>query len=237
MKLHGWKRVRAWLSATKAQIKGQHKLIRIFYMKYDIGEDPSNKPTGAQKATVIFAIVLMRMTVAAMYCDPSALEHYEEKGGSSLILSKVVNGMIAAALTIPATVLLDRMFMKAQRVTNRRVKGEGTESEVAKLAITGMSMVLSSVDTRAALTLWSLTVEQIKVDAVRQELDVRHLRRVNSRMEEGDARRRQIATKKLGQKNDVGTLPDHPPPPRPRALASWCCRPLQQLSPPNSRPE
>ena len=60
-KLRGWKRVKAWCRNTRDQIKGQHKFVRIFFHKYDIGEDPSNKPTGAQKATVVFSIICFRM--------------------------------------------------------------------------------------------------------------------------------------------------------------------------------
>ena len=48
--------LRSPVSRSLTQIKGQHKLFRIFFMRFDIGEDPSNKPTGAQKATTNFRI-------------------------------------------------------------------------------------------------------------------------------------------------------------------------------------
>eukprot|EP00966_Prymnesium_polylepis_P287542 6641089-Prymnesium_polylepis.1 len=150
-------------------------------MQYDIGEDPSNRPTGAQKATVFFSIILFRMCSAAMFCNPASLEEYERQSNTEKILGTFAKGIASAVITIPSTVLLDRMFMKAQKRTNVRKQGDETESEVAKLAKLGMKMVLESVDTRSALSFWYFAVEQLKVDMVRKELDNRHLKRMNTR--------------------------------------------------------
>ena len=41
-----------WRNTTWNQLKAQHKLLRVFYQKYELGEDPLRLHTGAQKATV-----------------------------------------------------------------------------------------------------------------------------------------------------------------------------------------
>ena len=74
-----------------------------------------------------------RLMVSALYYSPGTLEQYEKKSTMGQVLATVINGLVAALLTIPATVFLDRMFMKAQRVTNSH-EPNGQESEIAKLA-------------------------------------------------------------------------------------------------------
>jgi hypothetical protein len=126
VQLVGWRaKTKAWLKKTGNQIKAQHKLIRTFFVKFDVGEDPANKPTGAQKATVIMSIIMFRMMVSALFCNPAAKESYEKQTMAEAMLTRFFNGMLTAVLTIPATVFLDRMFMKAQRVTNAREKKNG----------------------------------------------------------------------------------------------------------------
>eukprot|EP00966_Prymnesium_polylepis_P261948 6051155-Prymnesium_polylepis.2 len=152
-------------------------------MKYDIGEDPSNKPTGAQKATVGAAIILFRMWVAAMSHPPSSLDELEKASVSHQVAIRVITGFVIAAMCIPVTVCLDRMFMAAQRVRNRKPPSEGVESETAKLAKTGMLMVLNSVDTRSAISIWALAVESLKVVSIKAQLDASRAARMQAHRE------------------------------------------------------
>jgi hypothetical protein len=177
VKLVGWRaKTKAWLKKTGNQIKAQHKLLRIFFVKFDVGEDPANKPTGAQKATVIMSIIMFRMMVSALFCNPAAKETYDKQTVGEAMLTRFLNGMLAAVLTIPATVFLDRMFMKAQRITNKREKN-GEESEIARMAKLGLRMVLESAETRSYFAAWQLAVDQIRVDTIRLQLrDSREMR-------------------------------------------------------------
>ena len=59
------------MERTKTQFKAQHKLLRILFQKYDATLiDPSAAPSGTQKATVLFAIVLGKLFITAAYTNP-----------------------------------------------------------------------------------------------------------------------------------------------------------------------
>ena len=82
--------------------------------------DPSSQ------ATVIVCIVLCRMMITAMFFQPAMLEEYEKSSVGRQVLTKIISGLFSALATVPSTVFLDRMFMRAQKVTNSQVGAHGT---------------------------------------------------------------------------------------------------------------
>ena len=51
---------------TWNQLKGQHKLLRVFYQRFELGEDPF-RHTGQQKLTVLYQLILMKMAIPQCY--------------------------------------------------------------------------------------------------------------------------------------------------------------------------
>ncbi|KAL3911135.1 MAG: hypothetical protein SGPRY_008808 [Prymnesium sp.] len=70
---------RAFRKRTLLQLKAQHKMFRIFFLTFDIGEDPHNRLNGSQKLTVFVCIVLLRMMVLALQYNPAILQEYEKR--------------------------------------------------------------------------------------------------------------------------------------------------------------
>ena len=86
-----------WSKATINQIKGQHKVFRCFVMKYDATlQDPSAAPTAAQKVTVLYTILAIKLMVAAAVFNPLAVETYEKKTQSEKYLDMIFNGWIVS---------------------------------------------------------------------------------------------------------------------------------------------
>ena len=48
-------------------IKAQHKLFRIFFAEFELGSDPRTQQTGAQKVTVLCAILCFKLFVSSLF--------------------------------------------------------------------------------------------------------------------------------------------------------------------------
>ena len=64
---------RSWRAKTWVQLKQQHKVLRCFFVRFQLGENPDLFLTGAQKSTVLISIILLKMLGAAIFyrnsCD------------------------------------------------------------------------------------------------------------------------------------------------------------------------
>ena len=117
---------RQWSKRTWGQLKGQHKFFRCFFIRYDATlQDPSAAPTGAQKWTVLFFIIIAKMCVpehhpyrcmhpmmdmriccvtrfvAAAVYDPRAGRTYLQADFGFQIGVTVLNGLITALIVMP----------------------------------------------------------------------------------------------------------------------------------------
>ncbi|KAL3922576.1 MAG: hypothetical protein SGPRY_004513, partial [Prymnesium sp.] len=161
--------MKAFVSRTWLLLKSQHKLIRIFFLTFDIGEDPSNRLSGAQKATVLVCIILLRLVVLSLQYNPASLEEYQKRSTAEQWLSNLVVGSFAVAVTIPGTVILDRMFMRAQKVANAVLNSNG-QPIIGTLGKAGIRLFLESSDTRWVLLRWQMVVDQLKVAWLEHEM-------------------------------------------------------------------
>ncbi|KAL3905746.1 MAG: hypothetical protein SGPRY_010809, partial [Prymnesium sp.] len=155
---------RTWL-----HLKSQHKLFRIFFLTFDIGEDPYNRLSGAQKATVLVCIILLRLVVLSLQYNPATLEEYQKKTIAEQWLSNLVVGAFAVAVTIPGTVILDRIFMRAQKVNNAVLNSKG-QPVIGTLGKIGIRLFVENADTRWVLFRWKMAVDQLRVAWLKHEM-------------------------------------------------------------------
>ena len=160
-----------WALRMWTQLKAQHKLLRIFFQKYDVTlSDPSAAPTGMQKATVLFAILLGKLFICALYTNPRGAEEYSTSSTKDKLASLVVMGLVNAAIMLPITVVLDRNFNVQQRVTNRQNRRGGVECEIKLIAKQGILLALDTTDTRKAFIEWRSAMSLVLVDNIRTQL-------------------------------------------------------------------
>ncbi|KAL3921218.1 MAG: hypothetical protein SGPRY_004979 [Prymnesium sp.] len=160
---------KAFMIRTWVQIKGQHKLVRIFFLTFDIGEDPSNRLSGAQKATVLVCIILLRLVVLSLQYNPASLEEYHKKTTAEQWLSNLVIGTFAVAVTIPGTVIMDRIFMHAQKINNAVLNSKG-QPVIGTFGKVGIRLLLESSDPRWVLFRWKMVVDQLRVAWLKHEM-------------------------------------------------------------------
>ena len=70
-KAHAHRLTRTWWRRTWMQMKTQHKLLRVLWFRYNVAQDPAALHTGAQKATVLAAIILLKMLLATLFFRPN----------------------------------------------------------------------------------------------------------------------------------------------------------------------
>ena len=145
--------------------------LRIFYQQYELGEDPSKIPTGAQKATGLAILIQMKMLACALLWGQAAKP--DDTGFT--ILQRVLVGCTAAIITLPASVFLDQLFWRAQRVTNSAPASSGKEAGVTLIARAAMHVALNNIDTQTALYCWKRAVEDLKVEEIRARLYERRM--------------------------------------------------------------
>jgi hypothetical protein len=153
---------------TWTQLKGQHKLLRVFYMKFEVGQDPVALHTGAQKATVLYCLVLTKLAVSALLSQSGGGVKQMDEGQKFLFRLQI--GMIAAAVALPVTVFLDQLFWKAQRLKNKHQKFEEESTEVQVIARAAMHCALDMMDTRTSLLIWMMAVEDLKIVEMQAKL-------------------------------------------------------------------
>ena len=152
-----------WKRKTWTQLKAQHKLLRVFYQKFELGEDPIRLHTGAQKLTVLWLIILVKMTVSSMLSQTSAQSGVRQNTVAENILLRVLIGMISASFSLPASVALDQMFWKQQRMTNKKQMHDKDTSEVQLIARAALHCTFNYIDTQQAIMMWRLAIEELKV--------------------------------------------------------------------------
>lgn len=84
-------------------------------------------------------------------------------------LRKLLIGTIVAIVSMPASVFIDQMFFRAQRITNAAPKaGQGSQSsEAAMIARAAMAYSINLLDTRVAMMNWIHAVMEMRVQEVR----------------------------------------------------------------------
>ena len=85
-----------WRKRTWNQMKAQHKLLRVFYQKYELGEDPMALHTGAQKATVLYCLIMVKLAVSSLLSQASSANGLRRRSDTEEILFRVMVGGIAA---------------------------------------------------------------------------------------------------------------------------------------------
>lgn len=69
--------LRKFCALTKLQLQNQHKVFRIFTMRYDPTlQDASAAPTAKQKISVLYTILTIKLMVAAALFDPMKAQTY-----------------------------------------------------------------------------------------------------------------------------------------------------------------
>ena len=153
------------------QIRGQHKLVRVFYHQYELGEDPAKIPTGAQKATGLAILIQMKMLAISLLWGQA--QQPDDAGFT--IAQRLIVGCTAAILTMPASVFLDQLFWRAQRVTNSAPPAEGKEAGVTLIARAAMHVAINSIDTQSALYKWKKAVEDMVVAEIQEKLRTKRM--------------------------------------------------------------
>lgn len=190
-----------------AQVRAQHKLVRIFFHQYELGEDPAKIPTGAQKTTTLAIILQFKMLCIAMLWQQAKSDDV-----GFTITQRVVIGSVAALITMPATVFLDQLFWRQQRITNSAPAGEGKSSGAQMIAKAAMHVAINHADTLTALLAWRTAVEDMRVAEIQAKLMSKRLVAVVafSQAEEAKAEAKErpaaLAAQKSG-KSSLGLLP------------------------------
>ena len=70
-KAHAHRLTKTWWRRTWMQMKTQHKLLRVLWFRFNVAQDPAALHTGAQKATVLAAIILLKMLLATLFFRPN----------------------------------------------------------------------------------------------------------------------------------------------------------------------
>ena len=156
---------------TWTQFKGQHKLLRVFYQQFELGQDPIAQHTGAQKLAVLYVIILMKMTVSSM------LSQLTGTGGSvkqstavEQVVTKIMIGLVSAAFSLPASVVLDQLFWKQQRMTNKKQKHDADTTEVQLIARAAIHATFNAASEQWVIMMWKLAVEELRVAEIREKL-------------------------------------------------------------------
>jgi hypothetical protein len=64
---HAHRLTKTWWARTWMQMKTQHRLLRVLWLRFNVAQDPAALHTGAQKATILAAIVLLKMLLATLF--------------------------------------------------------------------------------------------------------------------------------------------------------------------------
>ena len=159
-----------WKKRTWTQLKAQHKLLRVFYQQFELGEDPIRLHTGAQKLMVLYIIILFKMTISSMLSQLDGNSGIQQTSVMEGLLRKVLIGVISSCIALPASVFLDQMFWKQQRVTNAKKKHDTDTTEVQLMARAAIHSTMSSMDEQWALMMWRLAIEELRVSEMREKL-------------------------------------------------------------------
>jgi hypothetical protein len=152
-----------WRQRTWAQLKAQHKLLRVFFQKYELGEDPLRLHTGAQKATVLYCLILIKLSVSSLLSQGSASSGGRKRSDAEEMGFRVLIGVLAASFSLPATVVLDQLFWKSQRMTNsRKPTDDKIPSEVQLIARAALHSTLRDLDARQVLMQWRMAIEEVR---------------------------------------------------------------------------
>ena len=163
---------------TWNQLKGQHKLLRVFYQRFKLGEDPFRLHTGQQKLTVLYQLILMKMAISSMLSQTTASSGVKQTTYMQDVIIRGIIGMVSAACSLPASVLLDQLFWAQQRMKHKKKLHDKDSSEVQVIARAALHCAFNSLDTQTTLMVWRLAVEQIRVDEIRAQLLASRARRV-----------------------------------------------------------
>ena len=96
-------------------------------------------------------MAVLRARIEGMLSNPiieSADMYKTETDGNRKLLIKAVSATFVAAVTLPGTVIIDRIFMMQQKITNRYHKGADEESETVLIARAGLHLFFNAMDER-----------------------------------------------------------------------------------------
>ena len=155
----GTKKAPGFFKRLRAQLRAQHKLVRIFFHQYELGEDPSKIPTGAQKATVLALLVVGKMCAVSFLWGQSKINN-----AGLRLLQQTTVGLVAALIMLPFSVFLDQLFFRVQRITNSAPAKPGKSSESQIIARAAIHIVIFHSDIQSALKVWSEAVDNLRAD-------------------------------------------------------------------------
>lgn len=169
-----------WHRRLYGQIMVQHRLFRVFRKKFDVTVDPLMHHTATQKATILACIVLLKMLTAAL-CFGG-----DYRSTDQMLLSKLLVGVFAASVALPATVLLDQMFWRQQRLTNaafqRPTKGnpEGLPESLL-MARTCLHVTMNQTSCAKAFIAWCDMLTSMRATEIQTSLQKLRLGRLLDR--------------------------------------------------------
>ena len=181
---------KTWRKTTWTQMKGQHKLLRVFFMQYELGEDPIRLHTGAQKLSILWIVVLMKLTVSSMMSQASRSSGIRQNTAFEEAVMRLIMGTVTASIALPATVVMDQIFWKQQRMKNAKQMHDKDTSEVQLIARAAMHCTLEHMDTHQVILKWRLVVEEMRVEEMREKLLASRVARSKRLQERGEASKR-----------------------------------------------
>ena len=159
-----------------ANMKTEHSSLKCIYMKFGVEKDPSLIMTGAQKATVVYIVVLFEALILSMIMETMDEDDYAEASFVEILIQEVIMAIFCAILCEPALGVMNALFEKSQRVTNFHERfDEG--SLTTALVRTSLIGLLQNGEMHQFFTKWYTQLETIRVDEIRTKLlDVRGAR-------------------------------------------------------------
>ena len=152
-----------------ANMKTEHSSLKCIYMKFGVEKDPSLIMTGAQKATVVYIVVLFEALILSMIMETMDEDDYAEASFVEILIQEVIMAIFCAILCEPALGVMNALFEKSQRVTNFHERfDEG--SLTTALVRTSLIGLLQNGEMHQFFTKWYTQLETIRVDEIRTKL-------------------------------------------------------------------
>ena len=121
-------------------------------------------------AQVLYCLIMVKLSVSSLLSQSSASNGIRTRSDLEDVSFRVLIGLIAALVSLPATVALDQLFWKSQRITNQRKMHDSQSTEVQLIARAALHSTFTSLGTSKVLMNWRMAVEEIKVNELRQQL-------------------------------------------------------------------
>jgi len=148
-------------------IRTQHKMLRAFFHVERLHDENKLALDPYQKVAVITLIICFKLLATALLYRSGSVPGagVTEPSTSRQTLSLFVTALVAALLVLPASFLLDRLFLNAQFVTLCRPKQEKDINAEQLFAAAAFEAILDTVTARQAIIRWAAAAEAVRVSA------------------------------------------------------------------------